>query len=189
MAHAIGIRFVHYDESKHAINHFFGAPLLTEELKEEMNAHPDVFFLGSINLKDIAELDEENHLPHVGYLYFFFDASDSYRQLKPIVRYSEEEPTIWVDDFNESFSEVCAGVEEPIGIEFEAVEGNSDECKLLGVPCDWNYPSPPKEPLLLQIDHYDDGLAFLEFLDGYTYVFFGPRGKRFEGVTAHYEYA
>ena len=188
MSNAIGLKFVPYDEKKHIRNHFLGPAVLPEFLADEFD--DDVMFLGMVHLPDIAELDEENHLPHIGYLYFFLDTSRTNRQLGPIVIYSEEEPTICFDDFNNTIAAgECPGADIPHGVEFEKVPGNAEGCKLLGVPCDWAYEKAPKEPLLLQISHFDEELDFLPQLDGFTYIFFGPKGKRFEGATAFHEYA
>ena len=54
----------------------FGDPVLTEELYESLP--PTAMFLMQIRLEDIKDLDEENLLPHEGYLYFFFDISDDW---------------------------------------------------------------------------------------------------------------
>ena len=189
MSSAIGLRFVPFDEKKHIYNHFFGCPVLPKGLEKELDR--DVLFLGQIRLSDIAELDEENHLPHEGYLYFFLDTSETERHMIPIVRYVEEEPNIIVDDFNDRLAkeEGYLGADKARGIEFVKVSAEADNCKLLGVPCDWNYESKPKDPLLLQLSHYDEDLEFLPQLDGYTYVFFGPKGKRFDEAYGFYEYS
>ena len=188
MSNAIGLRFVPFDNKKHMLNHFLGAPALPKSLVNELG--DDVLFLGQIRLADIADLDEENHLPHVGYLYFFLDTSETDRHLLPIVRYSEEEPKVCIDDFNDRFAEDgYLGADKPRGIEFVSVPADAENCKLLGVPCDWNYESAPKSPLLLQLSHYDADLDFLPQLDGYTYVFFGPKGRRFEEAYGFYEYS
>ena len=188
MKKAIGIRFVPYEESKHFKSHFFGAPLLTKPMLGDFD--DQVMFLGMIHLPDIKNLDKENALPHEGYLYFFLDTSGGYRCLSPIVRYVKEEPSAICDDFNELFAnEEYPGSDKPRGIEFYEVEEDAEGCKLLGIPCDWNYPDPPARPLLLTLDHYDEGLDFLPQLDGFTYIFFGPKGEEFEGAILHPEYS
>ncbi len=185
MSKAIGLRFVPYDEKKHLKNHFLGKPTLNPSLKEEFPL--EVFFLGMVDLREIADLDKENKLPHEGYLYFFLDTSRDYRQLQPIVRYTKEEPTIIVDDYNDLLSlEEYKGISVPHGVEYYEVEEDAEGCKLLGVPCDWNYQAKPKE-LLLTIDHMDEELNLLPFLDGFTYIFFGKE-NRFEDVSVFHEY-
>ncbi|MBO4541308.1 MAG: hypothetical protein J5736_04960 [Bacilli bacterium] len=188
MKKAIGLRFVPYDESKHIKSHFLGAPLAIPSMQGEFA--DQVFFLGMIHLPEIATLDHDNLLPHEGYLYFFLDSSTTTRHMKPIVRYVKEEPTLIIDDFNSrpALKDIW-GIQKAHGIEFEEVDVDSDGCKLLGVPCDWNYQDPPKSPLLLSISHYDEELDFCPELDGYTYIFFGPKGKEFEEAYGFYEYS
>ena len=183
---AIGLRLVPYEE-KHLKNHFFGSPLLPESMQD---FDESVMFLGMVHLPDIASLDKENKLPHEGYLYFFLDTREGSRHLLPIVRYSKEEPAFIVDEFNDELAEdEYKGIEKPVGVEFAEVGDDDEGCKLLGVPCDWNYPDPPKTPLLLSLSHYDEGLSFLSHLDGYTYVFFGPKGHEYDGAYGFYEYS
>ena len=187
MKNAIGMRFAPYDGDEHGRSYFFGDPIVPADMVEGI---PDeILFLGMIYLPEIAEFDKENKLPHEGYLYFFLDTSATSRQLRPIVRHTLQEPTHLIDDFNESFEEEYPGVTLKRGIEFFLTEEAADDCKLLGKPCDWNYPKPPKAPLLVTISHYDEGLDFLPQLDGYTYFFFGPEGHEFDQVSAFYEYA
>ncbi|MCR5078956.1 MAG: hypothetical protein K6B65_03430 [Bacilli bacterium] len=187
MSNAIGLRFVPYKEEKHLKCHFFGAPVLTPSMQDEFPL--SVFFLGMIDLKRIASLDKGNRLPHQGYLYFFFDSKKGCRQLLPIVRYVAEEPTVIVDDFNDRLSvDEFKGIDAPCGVEFFEVEEDAERCKLLGVPCDWNYEDKPERELLLTLDHYDDMLDFLPFLDGFTYIFFGEKDP-FRDAKAFYEYS
>ena len=188
MSNAIGLRFVPFDEKRHALNHFLGTPVLPKSLMEDFD--DDVLFLGQIRLADIADLDEENHLPHEGYLYFFLDTSETERRLIPIIRYVEEEPNIFIDDFNDRLAkDGYPSADKARGIEFVKVPADDEGCKLLGVPCDWNYETAPKDPLLLQLSHYDEGFNFLPQLDGYTYIFFGPKGRRFDEAYGFYEYS
>ena len=187
MKKAIGLRFVPYEESKHADCHFLGGPLLPKSLVDCFG--DEVLFLGMIDLEKVAEFDADNVLPHHGHLYFFFDTKRSYRKLEPLFRYSKAELDVMVDDFNEAFLEECPNATTPLGIEFCLVDEDAEGCKLLGVPCDWNYPDPPKGKLLLTVSHYDAELDFLPVLDGFTYVFFGPEGKSLEEAYCHYEYA
>ncbi len=188
MSKAIGLRFVDYDESKHAECHFLGDPVIPKSMMNDFD--DDVMFLGMIPLEKIAALDPENKLPHKGTLYFFLDTSGTSRRLFPIVRHTLETPTVMLDGFNEPFSEKeFPGIRKPRGVEFVEVDEGAEGCKLLGVPCDWNYEKEPENPLLLTISHFDEGLDFLPFLDGYTYIFFGPKGKKFDGATGFYEYS
>ncbi|MBQ7250960.1 MAG: hypothetical protein IJS37_06435 [Bacilli bacterium] len=186
MKKAIGLRFVPFEEAKHAKNFFLGAPRLPKELVDEFD--DTVMFLGMIHLPDIAALDKENKLPHEGYLYFFLDTANSSRHLIPIVRHVTEEPEVIVDDYNLiPEAEFFPNLDKPRGVEFVEVDEDDEGCKLLGVPCDWNYQDAPKDPLLLQISHMDEDLNFLSYLDGFTYIFFGKDGL--DGAYAFYEYA
>ncbi len=188
MSKAIGLRFVPYNEDEHLLNHFFGAPILPRGFAEQLD--DSLLFLGQIHLPDIEELDSENRLPHFGNLYFFLDTSDGKRHLRPVIVHSEATPVELSDDFNEAFAEGnYPNTDIAWGIEFVEVDEDDEGCKLLGVPCDWNYENPPKTPLLLSISHFDEDLSFLEELDGYTYIFFGPKGHEFDGAYGFYEYS
>ena len=188
MKKAIGLKFVPYDPEKHIKSHFLGAPTVPGGLVDDFP--DDVLFLGMIELAKIAKLDEEGALPHEGYLYFFLDTSMTTRHLNPIVRYVKEEPTEIVDDFNDLLAlEEYRGANVAKGVEFVEVDADAEGCKLLGVPCDWNYQDPPRNPLLLQLSHFDETLDFLPELDGFTYVFFGNKGEEFDGAYGFYEYS
>ena len=188
MSKAIGIRFVPYDPNKHLRTHFLGAPLVPASLGEAFD--DEVMFLGMIHLPEIAALDKENKLPHSGYLYFFMDTSASSRHMNPIVIHTLEEPDRIIDDYNDLFAlEEYRGANKARGVEFFEVEEDAEGCKLLGYPCDWNYENKPRNPLLLTISHYDEDLDFLPELDGFTYVFFGPKGHEFDEAYGFYEYA
>ena len=184
---AIGLKFVPYDEKKHLKSHFFGPLLAPKGLDDDL--YDSTMFLGMIHLPEIASMDKGNKLPHEGYLYFFLDTEDGYRKLKPIVKYSDKEPEFIIDDFNDELTDEYPGIDKPVGIEFVEVDEEDEGCKLLGYPCDWNYENPPKTPLLLSISHFDEELNFLPHLDGYTYVFFGPKGHEFDGAYGFYEYS
>ncbi len=186
MSKAIGIRFVPYDKKKHLTNHFFGKPVCPKGMEGEFD--DQVLFLGMIHLPEIVPFDKENRLPHTGYLYFFLDVSNP-RRMDPIVRYVETEPEVIIDDYNHLLAlEGFSGIETPRGIAFEEVEADAEGCKLLGVPCDWNYPDPPKSDLLLTLDHISEELNFQVQLNGFTYIFFGPKGEEFSGVYGYGEY-
>lgn len=184
---AIGIRFVPFlEDSKNHPSRFFGPLICPEEIFNQVD---DLLFLGMIHLPEIAELDKENRLPHKGYLYFFMDVEEGYRRMMPYVFYSEKEPELCCDDFNEPFIEEYGKVHRPIGIEFYETDADASGCKLFGEPYDWNYADPPKTKLLLTISHMDEELNFLPQLDGFTYIFFGEEGNEFEGAYAFYEYS
>ena len=188
MRYGIQLKFKPCEGEKLPNSYFLGAPVLPKGTGEEIS--DDEMFLGVIHLPDIAAIDIDNLLPHQGYLYFFLDTSGTSRHLVPIVRYSIVEPSVMIDDFNKKIEdEEFHDITKSFAVSFEACEADAEGCKLLGVPCDWNYPTPPKDPLLLTISHFDEVLDFLPELDGYTYVFFGPEGARFDGAYGFYEYS
>ena len=187
MNKAIRLKFVPYDDKKHLLNHFFGHPVVPEGLLDGLD--DTVFFLGMIHLPDIADLDPDYRLPHEGNLYFFLDTKDTTRKMRPIVIHSEKEPKEIIDDFNEDLAKEIPCLQYPVGVEYELVKKDAECCKLLGVPCDWNYAEPPASKLLLQISHYDEDIEFLPELDGFTYIFFGEEGHEFDQAYGHYEYS
>ena len=158
----------------------FGDPVLTEELYESLP--PTAMFLMQIRLEDIKDLDEENLLPHEGYLYFFLDTEDGLYNLKPIVRYVKEEPTQHITGFNETIEEF-EKYNHDFLVEFEKCDESEDGNKLLGVAGSWQYQEEPNQ-LLLQIDPLaDPEMGILEVLDGFLYFFFGEDKKDFNQVT------
>ncbi len=156
-----------------------GGPTLPEGMEETLP--PCAMFLMQINLKDIAELDEENKLPHEGYLYFFLDTEDGEYDLKPIVRYSKEEPKYHITDFNEAV-EGYEQFNQDFLIEFEKCDESEDGNKLLGCPGDWQFSEEPDE-LLFQLDPLDDNeMGLFPTFDGMMYFFFAKERNNFDEV-------
>lgn len=186
---AIGIKLKKVNEKHYlGISKFFGTPTLPLGLADKLGKN--VVFIAQINLKDIALLDNENKLPHVGYLYFFMETEDDtpYSNKKAIVIYSSTEPEEAISDFN-LFSPISEGINEDYSIEFFEVDDSYSGIKLLGVPADWNYLEEPRE-LLLQYDPLDtEGLEFFDYLDGYIYYFFKNNKRNFKDVVIHFEYS
>ena len=156
-----------------------GDPVLPEALADSLPQ--TAMFLMQIRLEDIKDLDEENLLPHEGYLYFFLDTEDGLYSLKPIVKYVKEEPTHHIEGFNG----IVEGFEEcthDFLIEFEKCEEDADGNKLLGCPSDWQYAQEP-ERLLFQLDPLaDPEMGILNILDGFIYFFFDEDMKDFDKV-------
>ncbi len=146
-----------------------GNPVLPQEIIDEL---PDnAFFLMQIRLEDIKDLDEDNLLPHRGYLYFFLDAEDGIYNLRPIVKYYGGEPEVLVTEFNDEVPELEQYNEDFI-IEFEKCEDDDEGNKLLGCPGDWQFSEEPAQ-LLFQLDPMDnDEMGLFPTFDGYIYFFF-----------------
>ena len=158
---------------------FLGGPVLPEKWMDSFS--DDTIFLMQIRLEDIKDLDEENLLPHEGYLYFFLDVSNSEYSMVPIVKYLKEEPTHYLSEFNG----IVDGYEEFINdylIEFEKCDDFESGNKLLGKPNDWNYQDEPNQ-LLFQFDPLDSEMGIFSHLDGYLYFFFGKDKKTFKDVV------
>ena len=156
-----------------------GSPVLPKGMQDEIPS--TAMFLMQIRLEDIKDLDEENLLPHKGYLYFFLDTEDGVYDLKPIVKYSEKEPEEYVDEWNK----IVEGFEqfnEPFLIEFEKCDESDDGNKLLGCPGDWQFSETP-DRLLFQLDPMgDEKLGLFPTLDGYMYFFFADNPRDFDNV-------
>ena len=162
---------------------FLGNPTLPSNLSNAFGE--DVIFLLQIRLSDIAELDEDNILPHTGYLYFFLDVSNTEYSMTPIVKYSKKEPTDCLNGFND----IVDGYEEYVDdylIEFEKCDDYATGNKLLGKPNDWNYAEEPRE-LLLQFDPLDCEMGIFSHLDGLLYFFLGNDRKTFKDVELQEE--
>ena len=158
---------------------FLGSPVLPKKLENAFN--DSTIFLLQLRLSDIAELDEENILPHVGYLYIFLDVSNSEYSLEPIVKYSKTEPTICLNGFND----IVDGYEEFTDdwlIEFEKCDDYETGNKLFGKPNDWDY-AEESDQLLLQFDPLDSEMGLFDHLDGLIYFFFGKDRKNFKDVS------
>ena len=181
MKKAIGISVQPYEQDGILHSHFFGAPALPEAWLGDFDI--DTLFLAMFNLEEVRPFDKENRLPASGYLYIFIDISQTQYHMRPIVRYSKQTPTHIVDDFNNYLSlETNQKLNKPLGMSFVSINEDAGGHKLLGVPYDWNYETKPKE-LLLTISHLDDELGFFNALDGFSYIFFGPKENEFDEAT------
>lgn len=183
---AIGIK-VKKAEGAHDLSasKFFGTP--TVPLAWEDDFCEDEIFLCQIRMSDIAPLDEENALPHKGYLYVFLDVSEGDYHLRPIIRYSENEPQLAFDEFNADI-EGYGHLTEDWLMEFFPAEEDYDGMRLLGVPSDWNYEEDPPK-LFLQYDPLEAPMGFLEQIDGYVYVFFDDDLDFFTDTSLWEEYS
>ena len=158
---------------------FLGSPTLPEEWLEDFEE--SVIFLLQIRLDEIKDLDEDNLLPHTGYLYIFLDTSEGEYNLVPIVRYYPGEPTHVLNEFNG----IVDGYEEFIDdylITFEKCDDGAPGNKLFGVPSDWNYMEESKR-LLFQFDPLDSEMGLFDYLDGLFYFFFDEDLKDFSKIT------
>ena len=158
---------------------FLGSPTLPKRLVNAFN--DQTIFLLQLRLSDLKELDEENLLPHEGYLYIFLDVSNSEYSLKPIVKYTKSVPTHCLNGFND----IVDGYEQYSDdylIEFEKCDDCEQGNKLFGKPCDWPYLEEAK-PLLLQFDPLASEMGIFSHLDGYIYLFFGQDKKAFKDVS------
>ena len=155
-----------YDQG---LSKMLGNPVLPKKLMDSLPS--TAMFLMQIRLEDIAEFDEDNVLPHKGYLYFFLDTENGAYSLKPIVEYYAGEPTHFVDGFND----IVDGFEEynqDYLIEFEKCDDEADGNKLLGHPADWQY-QETTDRLLLQLDPLaDEEMNLFSTFDGFLYFFF-----------------
>jgi len=164
---------------------FFGTPTIPLAWQEDFS--DDEIFFCQIRLSDIAELDCENRLPHIGYLYVFLHTGEGKYHLSADVRYHSGEPELALEDFNG----VVEGYEkytEAYQMAFSKVDGDEICTRLFGNPSDWNYgQDPPK--LLMQYDPMDNEMGFLESLDGFVYLFFGENEKDHSAITLWEEYS
>lgn len=185
MSKAIGIKTERApDRYDLGASKFFGTPTVPLVWQEDFDE--DEMFLCQIKLSDIAELDRENKLPHIGYLYVFLHTEDGKYNLGADVRYYDGEPELAIDDFNAAVEEHSQYSEAYL---MEFFEADDDEVctRLFGVPSDWNYRDEPPE-LLLQYDPLDNEMGFLDTLDGFLYLFFGKDEKDFSQITLQEEH-
>ena len=157
---------------------FLGSPVLPEKLINAFDS--ETIFLLQLRLKDLEGLDEDNILPHTGYLYIFLDVSEGEYNLQPIVKYVKSEPTHCLNEFND----VVDGYEQfkdDYLIEFEKCDDYETGNKLFGKPNDWNYQEEPRQ-LLFQFDPLDSEMGLFSNLDGYIYFFLGNDRKTFKDV-------
>lgn len=157
---------------------FLGSPVMPEWMVNEFDDET-IFFL-QLNLEEIKDLDNENLLPHTGYLYIFLDVSSTEYSLKPIIKYTTDEPTHSLDGFND----IVDGYEDFIDdylIEFEECDDFSSGIKLFGKPNDWPFEKTDNR-LFLQFDPLDSDMGIFNNLDGYIYFFFGKDNKTFKDI-------
>ena len=164
---------------------FFGTP--TVPLSWDGDFYADEIFFCQIRLEDIAHLDKENALPHKGYLYIFLHTAGGDYGLVADVRYSNCEPELAIDEFNDQI-EGYKRFNEAYLMEFYPVNDSEICTRLLGEPSDWNYQEKPKK-LLMQFDPLDSEMGFLEYIDGFIYFFFGKDQSNFKEVTLVEEYS
>ena len=156
-----------------------GSPVLPKGMQDEIPS--TAMFLMQIRLEDIKDLDEENLLPHKGYLYFFLDTEDGVYNLKPIVKYSDKEPEEYIGDWNE-IVEDFEQFNEPFLIEFEKCDESEDGNKLLGCPGDWQFSETP-DRLLFQLDPLaSNEMDLFSTFDGFLYFFFDGENIDFDKV-------
>ena len=164
---------------------FFGAP--TIPLAWENDFYDDEIFFCQIRLEDIAQLDTEDRLPHNGYLYVFLHTGESGYEMKADVRYYDGEPELLIDDFNATV-EGYEHFNDSYMIEFYATDEDIDGTRLFGEPSDWNYADKPPR-LLMQYDPLDNDTGFLDYIDGYLYLFFGEDHSDISAVYLHEEFS
>ena len=165
-----------YDQG---LSKMLGNPVLPEGLVDTLPS--SAMFLMQIRLEDIKDLDENNILPHHGYLYFFLDTEDSIYNLKPIVIYKDEEPTNLITGFNEVVDDFEKYNEDYL-VEFEKCDDDADGNKLLGHPSDWQY-QETTDQLLFQLDPLDnEELDLFSTFDGFLYFFFEGNDRDFSKV-------
>ena len=157
---------------------FLGNPVMPESWINKFDSN--TIFLLQLRLSDIKDLDEENLLPHEGYLYIFLDVSNTEYSLEPIVKYTKKEPTCVLNGFNDVVDEYEKYVDDYL-IEFEKCDDYSEGHKLFGKPNDWNYEEEPRQ-LLFTYDPLEAPMGLFSHLDGLIYFFFGNDRKTFKDV-------
>lgn len=163
---------------------FFGTPTVPQAWQNDF-CEDEIFFC-QIRLSDIAKFDTQNQLPHTGYLYVFLHTKDGKYRLRADVRYYDGEPNMALDDFNT----VVEGYEQYSRawlMNFSQTDSNQNCTRLFGAPSDWSYADEPPK-MLMQYDPLDNGMGFLDFLDGFVYLFFEQNKKDFGAVTLWEEY-
>lgn len=177
MSKAIGINVTKandgYDEGA---SKFFGAPAIPAEWQDIFD--DDEMFFCQIRCSDIAQYDEQNILPHSGYIYVFLNTA-SY-PYKPRVMYYDGEPDTVIDDFNAEVD----GAQHLIDgwlMSFSEAEESSEGNRLLGVPADWNYDGKKPE-VFLQYDPLASDMGFADNIDGYIYLVFSDDAHSLDKV-------
>lgn len=156
---------------------FFGTPTVPAAWTDKFDEN-EIFFC-QIRLSDIAELDHENNLPHIGYLYIFLDTGSF--PYKARVLYYDGEPDTAIDDFNIEIP----GAENLCDawlMSFAAVEDNAEGIKLFGTPADWCYDEEPPR-ILMQYDPLASDMGFADSIDGFAYFVFADGSDKLEDVT------
>ena len=164
---------------------FLGSPTLPKMMTSGYT-NETIFFL-QIRLEDIAEFDEENLLPHVGYLYVFLDTAGSEYGLEPVVRYTKNEPTHCLGQFNEEVEGYEQYIDDYL-IEFEKCDDYADGTRLLGKVNSPDYENDTRT-LLLQFDPLDSEMGIFSQMDGYIYLFFGEGKNPLKGVTLEADFS
>lgn len=167
------------------VSKFFGAPTIPQEWLSTFDG--DEIFFCQVRLAELAPFDPANRLPHTGYLYVFLHTGDGPYALRADVRYLPDEPDTVIEDFNAAVPEY-ERFTQAWRMEFSAADAEADGIKLFGTPSDWNY-GDDAPPLLMQYDPLDSDMGFLDFLDGYLYLFFGADRRDLGAVTLHEEYS
>ena len=168
-----------------AASKFFGAPTVPYAWGEDF--YDDEIFLCQIRLEDIAPLDNDNRLPHTGYLYVFLHTEEGKYNLRADVRYFNGEPDLCIDDFNAAIEEY-ERFNDAYLMEFYEVDDTDTCTRLLGAPSDWNYEDEPPH-LFMQFDPLNSEMGFLDELDGFLYFFFGEDEGDFGAITLTEEYS
>ena len=166
-----------YDPSA---SHFFGSLAIPGKWRDEM--HDEMIFIGQIRLTDIADLDEENRLPHTGMLYFFLDVENSSAEepAEAVVRWYDGEPNAILDDVNVD-SPFPETMDEAFMMEFEPCEPDAAGMKLFGEPSGLQ---EGHGRLLLQYDPSDlPEVSFLQTAERCACFMFGEDESRLEDVT------
>lgn len=167
---------------------FFGSPTVPDGWEGKF--YDTEMFFCQIRLSDLAEYDEENRLPHEGYLYVFLDI-ESY-PFTPRVIYFNGQPSVVIDDFNEG----TEGAERFIDaylMSFTEVDDDAEGIKLFGSPCNWcyddlvglndfsNYDDQPLK-IFMQYDPLASEMGFRDNVDGFVYLAFPDGSDKLEDV-------
>ena len=184
MSKAIGIKVKKaIEEHDLGMSKFFGSPTIPNSWVDKWS--DGIIFFCQIRLSDIALYDKKNYLPHKGYLYVFLDIR-SY-PYSPLVYFYDGEPDTVLDNFNDVEPEFDHLVDDWL-ITFEETDEKAEGIKLFGLPTDWQYEEKPNK-LLMQFDPLFEDMGFLNYIDGYMYIFFGKDKKNFSDVQLMIEYS
>ena len=156
----------------------FGSPTMPLSWSDDF--YDGTMFFCQINLSELAPFDTDGFFKRDGFLYVLFDTDGGEYDLLPIVRYSDSPDAVFTD-FNESVPGFEQYTEE-IEISFCECDDYTDGMRLLGYPTAWHYGEDAPR-LLMQIDHLDGELRFLDHLDGYTLLTLGDDTEGFSDVS------